>query len=87
MSPRRSTGSSPGISSRRANWSAATAPTKLATIVQLDPIYVTFNVSEQDALKVRENLRQRRLTLAEIDKVPIEVGLMDEDGLPAQGLS
>jgi len=59
--------------------------TKLATIVQLDPIYVMFNVSEQDALRVRENLRQRRLTLAEIDKVPIEVGLMDETGYPHKG--
>ena len=53
--------------------------------MQLDPIYVTFNVSEQDALKVRENLKQRRLTLAEIDKVPIEVGLMNEEGTPHKG--
>ena len=63
----------------------ADTATKLATIVQLDPIYVTFNVSEQDALKVRENLKQRRLTLAEIDKVPIEVGLMNEEGTPHKG--
>ena len=32
-------------------------PTKLATIVQLDPIYVTFNVSEQDVLRIRAMLR------------------------------
>ena len=35
--------------------------TKLATIVQLDPIYVTFNMSEQDVLQIRENLKERRL--------------------------
>ena len=62
-----------------------TNPTKLATIVQLDPMYVTFNVSEQDVLRVRANLQQRRLTLAEINKVPVEVGLMDEQGFPHEG--
>ena len=30
-----------------------TGPTKLATIVQLDPIYVTFNVSEQEVLRIK----------------------------------
>ncbi len=63
----------------------ASSKTKLATIVQLDPIYVTFNVSEQDALKVRANLGGRHLTLAEIAKVPIEIGLMDESGYPHRG--
>ena len=33
-----------------------TSPTKLATIVQLDPIYVTFNVSEQDVLRIRQEM-------------------------------
>ncbi len=33
------------------------APTELATIVQLDPIYVNFNVSEQDVLRIRATLR------------------------------
>src|SRR6266849_4392993 len=37
--------------------------TKLATIIQLDPIYVTFNMSEQDVLQIRENMAQRRLSL------------------------
>ena len=32
--------------------------TKLATIVQLDPIYVEFNMSEQDVLKIRAEPRQ-----------------------------
>lgn len=59
--------------------------TKLATIVQLDPIYVTFNLSEQDLLKIRENLDGRRLTLAELQKVPMEIGLMTEDGYPHKG--
>ena len=32
----------------------ATGPTKLATIVQLDPIYATFTVSEQQVLRIKE---------------------------------
>jgi len=53
--------------------------------VQLNPIYVTFNVSEQDALRVRRNL-DRKLTQADFAKVPIEIGLMDEDGYPHKGV-
>ena len=59
--------------------------TKLATIVQLDPIYVTFNVSEQDVLNIRANLKDRRISLEEINKVPLEIGLMTEEGFPHKG--
>lgn len=56
----------------------------LASIVQLDPIYVTFNVSDQNLLKVRTN-EGGRVSLAELQQVPIEVGLMDEEGFPHRG--
>ncbi|MDP2334080.1 MAG: efflux RND transporter periplasmic adaptor subunit, partial [Reyranella sp.] len=59
--------------------------TKLATIVQLDPIYVTFNMSEQDVLQIRENLKERRLDVEELSKIPLSIGLMNEDGFPHQG--
>lgn len=62
-----------------------TQKTKLATIVQLDPIYVTFNMSEQDLLRIRANLDGRRLTLAELQTIPIEVGLMTDQGFPLTG--
>ena len=58
--------------------------TKLATIVQLNPIYVEFNMSEQDALRIRDNLK-RRLTVEELSKIPLDIGLMDEEGFPHQG--
>ena len=45
----------------------------LAEITQLDPIYVVANLSEQEVLKVRENIGQRRLTLAELLNIP-EIG-------------
>jgi RND family efflux transporter MFP subunit len=59
--------------------------TALAEITQLDPIYVVANLSEQDVLKVRANLGQHRLTLADLHKVPVDVGLSDENGFPHQG--
>ena len=62
-----------------------TAATKLATIVQLDPIYVTFNISEQDVLQIRANLKGRRIDVEELSKIPLSIGLMDEEGFPHQG--
>jgi multidrug efflux system membrane fusion protein len=59
--------------------------TKLATIVQLDPMYVTFNMSEQDVLQIRANLKERRLDVEELSKIPLSIGLMNEDGFPHQG--
>jgi multidrug efflux system membrane fusion protein len=59
--------------------------TKLATIVQFDPIYVEFNVSEQDVLKIRQNLANRRITVDELSKIPLDIGLMNEEGYPHAG--
>jgi RND family efflux transporter MFP subunit len=57
----------------------------LAEITQLDPIYAIANLSEQNVLKIRANLGQHRLTLADLHKVPVDVGLSDETGFPHQG--
>jgi RND family efflux transporter MFP subunit len=60
-------------------------PTKLATIVQLDPIYVSFTVSEQEVLRVKSAMALRGLTKAEVGKIPVDVGLMNESGYPHNG--
>jgi len=61
--------------------------TKLATLVQLNPIYVTFNVSEQDVLRIRASRTSSdRITQATFDKIPIEIGLMSEQGYPHKGV-
>ena len=57
----------------------------LADITQLYPIYVVANISTQQALQIRANLDQRRLTLAELQKVPIEAALSNETGFPHRG--
>jgi len=63
-----------------------TSPTQLATIVQLSPIYVNFNISEADVLRVRAEMRRQGLTPADLKKVPAEVGLQSETGYPHKGL-
>jgi RND family efflux transporter MFP subunit len=62
-------------------------PNQLASIVQLEPIWVWFNLSERDVQKVRDLMAQRGVTPAElIGKVPIDVGLQTETGYPHHGL-
>lgn len=62
-----------------------TGPTKLASIVQLDPIYVTFNVSEQDVLRLQAAMIKRGITSADLGTVPLDIGLMTESGYPHHG--
>jgi RND family efflux transporter MFP subunit len=61
------------------------SPTQLATIVQLDPIYVNFNVNEQDVLRIRAEARRRGMTASDLTQLSIEVGLQTESGYPHQG--
>src|SRR6516225_4247787 len=63
----------------------AASPTQLASIVALDPIYVNFNVNEQDVLKVRAEARRKGLTAADLRQVPIEIGLQTEESYPHEG--
>jgi len=60
-------------------------PTVLASIVQNAPIYVNFTANEQDVLRVRAEILRRGLTPADLDKVPVEVGLQTETGYPHRG--
>ena len=57
----------------------------LAEITQLDPIYVVANISSQQALQIRANIDQRRLSLDDLHKVPVEADLSDETGFPHRG--
>jgi RND family efflux transporter MFP subunit len=62
-----------------------TSPTKLATIVQMQPINVTFNVSEQQVLRVRGNADKAGRRGEAIQSIPVEIGLQDESGYPHRG--
>jgi len=62
-------------------------PSQLASIVQLDPIWVWFNLSERDVQRVRAAMAERGVSAAElVNKVPVEVGLQSETGYPHKGL-
>jgi RND family efflux transporter MFP subunit len=63
----------------------AATPTVLASIVQTDPVYVTFNISERDVLRLRADIARRGLTREDLLKVPVEVGLQTETGYPHAG--
>ena len=59
--------------------------TALAEITQLDPIYVTATLSEQQVLDIRANVGQRRFSPAELLKIPLDVGLEAGKGFPYHG--
>jgi RND family efflux transporter MFP subunit len=61
------------------------SPTKLATLSQVDTIYVYFNINERDLLRVREDMDAQGLTRDSILKMPVYAGLANEKGTPHQG--
>ena len=54
--------------------------TILATLVSLDPLYVYLDVDERSALRL---LREAK---GKAEKVPVAVGLADEEGFPRRGV-
>jgi RND family efflux transporter MFP subunit len=62
-------------------------PTTLATIIQVDPIYVYFTVSEPQVLAIQSSLAKRGLRLRTMDltSIPVEIGLQSEEGYPHKG--
>src|SRR5262245_58785544 len=63
----------------------ANGPTQLATIVQTAPIYVNFNINEQEVLNIRADMRRLGITAEDLKQYPIEVGLQTEQGYPTWG--
>jgi RND family efflux transporter MFP subunit len=63
----------------------ASSPTVLATIVQLDPIWVNFNASERDVLQIRANLAKTGRTTADLLGFPVQVALQTEADFPHDG--
>jgi RND family efflux transporter MFP subunit len=57
----------------------------LATIVQLDPIYVNFTASERDVLHVRDMLSKRGQRAADLLNTEVDVGLQTDAGYPHKG--
>jgi len=65
-------------------------PTTLATIVQTDPLYVYFTVSEPQVLAFRRSNAEAghpisSTDLARLSSMPVEIGLQGEEGYPHKG--
>lgn len=68
------------------NMVGTTGGTKLATLDQIVPIYVYFNLNERDALRIRTAMRERGLDpKASVGRAPVLVGLQNETGFPHEG--
>jgi RND family efflux transporter MFP subunit len=61
-------------------------PTELASVVQIDPIYVYFEVSETVVQRVKEALSRLGKTMRDVHDVPVEIGLQIEEGYPHKGV-
>jgi len=61
-------------------------PTELASVVQINPIYVYFEVSESAVQRVQETLNRQGKTLRDVHNVPVEIGLEIEQGYPHKGV-
>jgi membrane fusion protein, multidrug efflux system len=65
----------------------AAAPTKLATIDQLVPIYINFSVSSRDALRLRKIAQKLGAGVKPgVGKLSVFAGLDDEEGFPHKGV-
>lgn len=58
----------------------AAGTTALATIVQLDPVWVNFNVPEQDAETIHSEI-----VASGAEALPVEIALQNEGGYPHDG--
>ena len=59
--------------------------TALASLQQLDIMYVYFTINELDVLKLREVAHKMSFDPAHINEIPIEVALQNETGFPHKG--
>jgi len=68
--------------------------TELATLVNIDPIFVTVNVSESDVLRIRraqlgrlaEEGHTGRMAAEQLPPLPVFMALADDTGFPFEGL-
>ncbi len=69
------------------NLVGSNGPTVLATLDQLSPIYVNYNLNERDALRLRDLMKQHGIEVgSRVGKEPVEVGLQNETGYPHVGI-
>jgi membrane fusion protein, multidrug efflux system len=65
----------------------AGSATKLATIVQMDPMYVYFTMSEGQVLRIKESNAKAGVPFrtTDLSSIPVDIGLQGEEGYPHKG--
>jgi RND family efflux transporter MFP subunit len=63
----------------------SSGPTRLATILQIKPIYVYYTVSESVVLDFKQRLAAEGRSRQDIHNVPVEIGLMTDKDYPYRG--
>ncbi|MCK0207150.1 efflux RND transporter periplasmic adaptor subunit [Starkeya koreensis] len=53
-------------------------PTKLATLVQMNPIYAYFNIGENEVLRIKDALAAQGRTIEQVKEIEIDIGLQNE---------
>ena len=61
------------------------SPTKLATLLQLDPVWINASISEADVLRARAAMAAKGKTVRDLGTVPVEAALAGESGFPHHG--
>lgn len=59
--------------------------TDLATVQQIDPIYVYFNLNELDLIKLRKAAQQMGIEPKDINQIAVGVAMQNETGFPHEG--
>ncbi len=59
--------------------------TKLASILQLNPIYANFTLSEQNVQRIKADMARRGVSVGDLGKIPVQLGLMTDTGTPHLG--
>lgn len=59
--------------------------TKLASILQLNPIYANFTLSEQNVQRIKADMARRGVSVGDLGKIPVQLGLMTDTGTPHVG--
>lgn len=59
--------------------------TNLATVEQVDPIYVYLNLNELDILKIRAAAKTKTFSPEQLKKIPVYVAMQNEVGFPHEG--
>jgi RND family efflux transporter MFP subunit len=58
--------------------------TNLATVEQIDPLYVYFNLNELDLIKLRNAARERGMKPKDINTIPVHISMQNENDFKYQ---